>query len=224
MKLVVCLFFVFFALSAHAAVVLWNEGFAFFASASPDPEYGLVYGGIDYRWGDNLEVYNSLDWYIELVDGSERRMAQYSVDVGREVRLITAEVGDEVNHEAASDKSRVFLTNSGDISNSDLACIRFNGDNPVTLYFGIETEPWGMVVSEAPGNGVNRIYGWFELFVDNYTMTLGNTCLDLTGRPVVVGVRPEEPIPEPATGAMALLGAVLLFRRRRRPHRVSTSG
>ena len=48
---------------------------------------------------------------------------------------------------------------------------------------------------------------------------LGNTCIDLTGRPVIVGVRPEEPIPEPASGALALLGATLLFRRRRNfPH------
>ena len=214
MKLIVTSFFLFCTLSAQAAAVLWNEGFDFRATSSPDPEYGLVYAGMVYRWGDNDEIYNSFGWEIELVGDSERRMAADEVDVGRGIRVITAEVGDVINHEASQDMSRVFVTNYGDGSLNDLVRIRYNGDNPVTLYFGIEAAVWGET-PYAPADWDHRVYGWFELFVDNYTMTLGNTCLDLSGRPVIVGVRPEEPIPEPASGALALLGATLLFRRRR---------
>ena len=200
--------------SAQSGAVLWNEGFDFRATSSPDPESGLVYAGMLYNWGDDDEIYNILGWEIELVGDSERQMAADEVDVGRGIRIVTAEVGDEINHEAAEDMSRVFLTNYGEGSLSDLVRIRYNGDNPVTLYFGIEADVWG-TTPYAPADWNNKVYGWFELFVDNYVMSLGNTCLDLSGRPVIVGVRPEEPIPEPASGALALVGAALLFRRKR---------
>ncbi len=97
--------------------------------------------------------------------------------------------------------------------------IRYLATSRWTLYLGIEASIGDSLSGyDSDGNAYSndpKIYGWVELFVDNYTVTLGNTCLDLSGRPVVVGVRSAEPVPEPATGALAFLGAMLLFRRKK---------
>lgn len=208
MKRVITIFLLFCTLSAQASAVLWNdEGFSLGGGVDQEEEKGYWYITLDLLMQE--DVYNDFNIIIEK-NGNEPLRLLYSncIDVAREAWFIVAEEGDEINAETTKDPSRVFLTNSGALRFEDRIKPEYNGNEPWTMYLGFETRH-GYLVDPYP------IYGWIELFVDNYTISLGNTCLDLTGRPVVVGVRSAEPVPEPASGALALLGATLLFRRRR---------
>ena len=60
-----------------------------------------------------------------------------------------------------------------------------------------------------------KYYGWVELTVTPTAVTLGNSAIRLDGRPIIVGSTDTPLIPEPATGILAVLGAVLLFRVRK---------
>ena len=214
MKSVLSLAVLSWALVAQSASVLWNEGITFWRGTTPYD--GRVGFQIIYNCSDpihDIGIYNELGMTIDLVGSTERRLAGYDVDLGQLVRVITADVGDEINHEFAADDSRLLLSNEG-YPYGSLAEIVYNGNSPLTLYFGIETVPLTASLTSENLN-VPRVYGWVELFIDDYIVSLGNTCFDLTGRPVVVGVRSAEPVPEPTTGALALLGTALLFRRRK---------
>jgi hypothetical protein len=215
MKSIFTLAILSWALVSQSASVLWNEGITFWAGTTPDD--GQVRFGIIYNWSDpihDIGIYNDITMSIDLVGSTERRLARNEIDVGQLVRVITAEVGDEINHETAADDSRLIQTNEGGHPVGSWVEIVYDGNNPLTLYFGIETVP---LDADLSGENLNvpRVYGWVEFFVNDYIVTLGNTCFDLTGRPVVVGVRSAEPVPEPATGALAFLGATLLFRRKK---------
>ncbi len=136
-------------------------------------------------------------------DDSYRAISGVGGDAGAERWFIAAEVGDEVNAETSRDESKLFYTNAKPRVKPE-----YTVGSPGTLYLGFSLEKMYSLPQE--------VYGWVELIVDGDELRLGNTCLDLSGRPVIVGVRSAEPIPEPATGALALCGAALLFRRRRR--------
>lgn len=61
-----------------------------------------------------------------------------------------------------------------------------------------------------------KYYGWVSLQVSPTSVTLGHSAIRLDGRPIIVGSADTPLIPEPATHALALLGTLLLFPRRRR--------
>ena len=60
-----------------------------------------------------------------------------------------------------------------------------------------------------------KYYGWVELTVTPTAVTLGNSAIRLDGRPIIVGSTDTPLIPEPATGILAVLGTVVLFRKRK---------
>jgi hypothetical protein len=166
------------------------------------------------------EDFNEEGVYMELgmeigknADGSRRSLFGVLCDVANAWWVVVSEVGDEVNSETSKNPSRLFYTNTG--FHYDFVRLEYTNDNPWSLFLGLALER-----DVTP----NEVYGWVELIVNNDEIRLGDTCLDLTGRPVVVGVRSAEPIPEPATGTLAFVGATLLFRRRQvrpcRPPRI----
>ncbi len=199
--------------SARGSYVLWNSDVLLNGRVYENASHWVLYMGYsvpdDYWGAEDLPnggtFGNSFHLDVEEAssDGLRKLMADMP-DCGREFTVVSANSGDVIDAESVSDKSRLFVTNMGSVS--DWLPIEYRGDNPVSIYLGIEAEIWGWGYSA---------YGWIELIADNYELRLGNTCLDLSGRPVVVGVRSAEPVPEPASGALALLGAALLFRRRR---------
>ena len=211
MKRLAVLFCLFLVTNCRSASVLWNEGLSisgevnssentgsWFVLLQHDTPYGLM-------WNDFTIVVEQYGIPIR------RRLYGDEIDLGREAWFIVAEDGDEINAETTKDASRLFITNSGTLKFEDSVKPEYLFNKPWTLYLGFESA----IYSEYEPYE-RKVYGWMELFVENYTITLGNSCIDLTGRPVVVGVRSAEPIPEPASGALALLGAALLFRRRAR--------
>ena len=211
MKRVALLFLLTFAFASHGASVLWREGFQLFEGPVEENQKGWW---LRLSFWDQHEIYFDLLMEIEKVgNGVRRRLVGSNLDVGRESWFIVAGVGDEINAETSKDESSLFLTNVDWSGNAKPEYYATGG--PWTLYLGFETTDSG-VWTESGGwiTPEHKVYGWVALTVDNYTMTLGDTCLDLTGRPVVVGVRSAESIPEPATGTLAFVGVALLFRRR----------
>lgn len=213
MKRFVLLFFLSAAFVSHGASVLWKEGFQLFEGPVGENQKGWW---LRLSFWDQHEIYFDLLMEIETTgNGGGRKLFGSNLDLGRESWFVVADTGDEINAETSKDESRLFLTNKTWGRN---AMPEYNAtDGPWTLYLGFETTDSG-VWTESDGwiTPEHKIYGWVALTIDNYTMTLGDTCLDLSGRPVIVGVRSAEPIPEPTTGALALAGAALLFRRRPR--------
>ena len=83
-----------------------------------------------------------------------------------------------------------------------------------TVYLGFATmSDWENISNDHGTRDWKKYYGWVELTVSPTGITLGHSALRLDGKPIVVGT--TETVPEPAAGALALLGAALLFRRRR---------
>lgn len=209
------------AVVGESASVLWNEGV--FLEGEVSSDRGTWW--LRYEWVDearNVDIYNSICFLIDPATVTfKRKLYGYAADVARECRIISADEGDVVDQNAVSDNSKLVWVNSAEGLIEDLAEFEYRSAQKWTLFLGFESIPictsgeW----YEYYENGF-RVYGWIELFVDNYTLSLGRSCIDLSGRPVVVGVRSAEPVPEPATGLLAFLGAAMLFRRgiRRQPH------
>ncbi len=205
--------------SGNATSVLWNEKIDFGSSSDESNHTGSFTILYDFLYDDApMDIYNVMTFEIHDGNSSKwREIAAFNCDLARVFRVIRAEPGDVINHETASDASRIVHSNYPQ-DWEDLKTIRYLASRNWTLYLGIEASI-GDALAEYDSNGIlysndPKIYGWVELFVSDYTVTLGNTCLDLSGRPVVVGVRSAEPVPEPASSALALLGMALLFRRR----------
>ncbi len=215
MKKYCCMFLLFLVLSAESSSVLWREGFQLTGGVQEYGETAFFWLGLDLLGEPyNVSVYNLFGFLIEKgnVD-SERKLSGSGADVGRAFVMVHAQLGEEISSEITHDGSRLFLKNSETSPEDTYKTFSYSSQVPWTLYLGFETTQWGNWGDDEPDR---KLFGWVELFVDDYTLSLGDTCLDLSGRPVVVGVRSAEPIPEPATGALALVGAALLFRRPRR--------
>ena len=212
---VICMFL--FSISGQAVSVLWNEGVSLHEGSSANWWITLSLREAPYY----LEVHNDASFLVEETEREWiRSLRGNMIDLASGAIFITAEVGDLVSSQTVRDESKILVTNYG--YNPDQgARVTYNANQKQTLYIGFEAtilftgnHPFDPVTGTIVDDD-KRIYGWIELFADDMTLTLGNTCLDLSGRPVVVGVRSAEPVPEPATGALALLGAALLFRRRK---------
>ena len=222
MKSIITLAILSWAFVAQSASVLWNEKINSWYAVDETAHSGGF--SIEYSFlhdEDFYDIYNTMGFEVhDGITSSWREISGTDCDLARAFRVILAEPGDEINHETASDPSRIVQSNYYQDRKRGLETIRYLATSKWTLYLGIEASIGDSLSGyDSDGNAYSndpKIYGWVEFFVDNYTVTLGNTCLDLSGRPVVVGVRSAEPVPEPATGALALLGAGLLFRRRRR--------
>ena len=207
--------------SAHCAVsssVLWNTEF----NLSQEITSGGSNRNIWWLTIDLLEKEENvyMDFAMEIEKSgyaSKRTLSGVNGDVARAWWIVVAEVDDEINSETGKDSSKLFFTNTN--PSADIVKREYTVRSPWTMYLGITITHWGnwnsILEEYIPPH---EVYGWVELIVDGDALRLGDTCLDLSGRPVVVGVRSAEPIPEPASGALALFGAALLFRRRsRRP-------
>ena len=202
MKRILLIAFLFSPKLLFSASVLWNVGVRFNWNDCIDENWGGGGTLLDLLY---MDIYSDISFGIKQTGSANgRRIISGVIDLGREAWYVVAEFGDTIDAETTKDPSRVFITNTGVVDYEDGVKPEYLASEPWTFYLGFETTQYG----------VQKIYGWMEFYVDNYTVTLGNTCIDLSGRPVVVGVRPEELIPEPASGALALLGATLLFRRR----------
>ena len=171
---------------------------------------------LDARWEDDVGQkfgpFNAADFSIADLGNLTRKLQAESADIWNPVRVITAMVGDVIDHDSSADDTRLFVTNDYGYDRGKFPSFEYDALTPWSLYLGFESK-----YTDFSGNSetLKTIYSWVELRIDNNSVSLGDSCIDLTGRPVVVGVRSAEPIPEPASGALALLGAALLFRRRR---------
>ena len=216
MKTISAFLLCFLSIAGEAASVLWNEGVFLVGEVSSNSSTWWL----RYEWVDetlDVDIYNNIGFRIDSSSATFRRkLYGYAADVARECRIISADEGDVIDRDSVSDNTRLVWVNSAEGVVENLAEFEYLAARKWTLFLGFESVPdatsgeWYKYYE----NGF-RVYGWIELFVDNYTLSLGRSCIDLTGRPVVVGVRSAEPVPEPATGALALLGAALLFRRSR---------
>ena len=205
--------------SALGSTVLWNSGISL---------RNISYGGKD-DWMLQIEASNDNDWiYSDILMSieqgasfSSRVLSSVTQDLGASAHWIVANAGDVVDAQTTADKAKLFSSNyEGD--SQEFMTVSYRRSEVETIYFGVDLSIQGTVDGDydyIAGDWKRRAYGWIELFADNYTLTLGRSCIDFSGRPVVVGVRSAEPVPEPATGALALLGAALLFRRRIRQQR-----
>ena len=127
--------------------------------------------------------------------------------------MVVASPGETISPETIADDTRILLTHYEGYNWSEFETLSYLATTPFSIYLGFETSVDGTGSDVEP---IQKLYGWFELTANNYELKLENFCLDLTGRSVTVGVRPTESVPEPATHALALLGTLLLFTRRRR--------
>ena len=97
--------------------------------------------------------------------------------------------------------------------------------NTDTIYLGFATmSDLNTVSYEGEQTGTRdwmKYYGWVELEVSPTSVTLGHSAIRLDGRPIIVGSTDTPLIPEPATHALALLGAALLLPRRRKLRSIS---
>lgn len=210
MKKVLLLLLLAIGTSVPAASFLWNQDFVLGEGSEMDGvwSYTLImyHTHLDTDlYGDPVEIRVEKD-----AEGRVWVLSGWPVILLSGETLIVASPGDVVSSETIADESRIFF--SGTLPTERFsATVKYEFGKTESLYFGFSTKKaW----AEEP-----VYYGWVELIANDSFLTLGNTYVDLNGRPVVVGARPEEPIPEPASGALALLGAALLFRRRRNfPH------
>lgn len=207
--LIVCLLWIFSATS-HAASFYWNTEFRLTGSLENESSsWQLQFGyepnedtwGLKYIEGGGV-LGNCIIFSVEKSSLGKRKLSVETMDIWRGATLLTATMGDVISSSAVSDSSRVMIRNWDWTQN---ASITYNGKEVTSIYLGLEAEVEGWN---------HFIYGWIELIADDYTLTLGNTFVDLSGNPVTVGKGPSA-VPEPATGALAFLGAALLFRRRR---------
>ena len=196
--------------SVSAASFLWNQDFVLDEGRQMDGfwSYALVmyHTHLDTDlYGDPVEIRVEKD-----AEGRTWVLSGWPVILLSGETLIVASPGDVISSKTISDTSKIFF--SGTLSSERFpATVRYEWEKQQSLYFGFSTK--------VPGSETPVYYGWIEIIANDSLLTLGDTCVDLDGNPVVVGIRPSEPIPEPATGALALLGATMLFRRRRNfPH------
>ena len=191
---------------AVAASVLFGSGVSLTGSASPSENRGRWYLSLSF-----LDHGSGVWIAIDKNGSSGRILHQDGITLGSGVKFVFADNGELISEASVAESDRVLSSNYDD----DFSIYSFSQLTPWTLYLGVEAWTYG------PDSGniqpdIQRNFGWVELTVRNYTLTLERSCLDLTGRPVVVGVRSVEPVPEPATHVLALLGTLLLFPRRRR--------
>ena len=197
-----------------AASFYWNTEFRLTGSLENESSsWQLQFGyepnedtwGLKYMEGGGV-LGNCIIFSVEKSTLGKRKLSVETMDIWRGATLLTATMGDVISSSAVSDSSRVMIRNWDWTQN---ASITYKGKEVTSIYLGLEAEVEGWN---------HFIYGWIELIADDYTLTLGNTFVDLSGNPVTVGKGPPA-VPEPATGALALLGAALLFRRRIRQQR-----
>ena len=98
-----------------------------------------------------------------------------------------------------------------DIGRTDYS-VKIPADGTSPFYLAFATEYL------APGPNLTTVFGWIEMFADENRLILGNTAIDLSGGPLVVGQ-----IPEPGTGFLFMLGAAVFLKRMRRPNHPAVS-
>lgn len=206
--------------SALGTTVLWNSGVSL---------RNFSYGG-KVDWMLQIEASNDSGWiYSDIImsidQGSSfqfRVLSSVTQDLVAGSRWIVTEEGNRVDAQTTADKAKLFSSNYDEGDSQGFVTVTYRRSKVETIYLGVNLSIQSNVDEDydyIANDWKRRSYGWIELFADNYTLTLGRSCIDFSGRPVVVGVRSAEPVPEPATGALALLGAALLFRRRIRQQR-----
>lgn len=221
MKRLVFAFAVAIRMSANAASVIWGAGLALSDAAVSDDTacYRLV---LDLLWvSPPIDVYNFVDLTVKTGDSEDgKKLVGTTTDITRAICYVTATIGDVISKETTREDSRILVANDERHAHGN-AHIDYPDNKSTVFYLGFEAEvgdsgewPFDPITHTFVDDNL-RIYGWVQLCANGTELTLGDTCIDLSGRPVTVGTRPAEPVPEPASGALALLGAALFLRRRK---------
>ncbi len=205
------LLFCLSVLSGHASSILWNRGFSLDGASGA---YHLHWNADAFRVEEDLDarLYPEIYLSVGLSSGRLSVSAEETVTTGFAVHWVEVREGDEVGADRTRNQSEYFLRGwidwapgdpTDDIGRSDYSIVPdLTGRTPFYLGFATEYVP--------QGGETTVVYGWVELFARGRTLSLGRTAIDLSGSPLVAGQ-----IPEPTSGVLALLGAVLLLFRRR---------
>lgn len=191
--------------------MLWNRGFVL---------EGLS-GAYSLHWNSDEFGDGALSWCLypeisvvtSVSQGKTTLSAVETANVGFAYNWVGVHDGDIVDEASTRACESWFLHGWIDwkegysvdgIGSSDYG-ISVPSSGEIPVYLGFATE-------YAPGDGtIEVVYGWVELFVRGKSLSLGRTAIDLSGSPVVAGQ-----VPEPSAAALALFGAAVLARRRKR--------
>ena len=213
MKSLSSVFLLVSALPGFAASVLWNDGFSLDRrSQTPLLTWRLYWNYPDAAGGLAECLYPTIDMTTASVSGRTRVSAVEEVTVGYGYQWVSLEEGQVVSSDTTRNLDSYFQkgwidwipgTSTSDIGKSDYSLLVSNdGRSPFYLGFAAEL---------AANGEISIVYGWVQIYADGTDLRLGNSAIDLSGRPLVVGQTPE-----PSSSALAIAGLGLLICRRKR--------
>ena len=136
---------------------------------------------------------------------------------------VRLEEGDLVDASSTRNRSSYFLHGWLDGSGPSIDGYDVRADDPIeapyssafTFYLGFATGAENDTAPDMTDNWSHVYYGWARFVYARGTISLVNSALNTEGGGIYVGTDRTTAVPEPASGALALLGALPLLRRRR---------
>ena len=180
--------------------------------------------------GDPLEV--SPGWFVypNLVITATKDQMRVSLS-GNPDRIVLAygdswvrmEEGALVDASTTRNQSSYFLHGWLDGSGENIDGYDIRADDPIsapyyssfTFYLGFATAAENVTAPNLIDNWSHVYYGWARFSYNRGAISLVDSALNADGGGIYVGTDRTTPVPEPASGALALVGAVLFLRRKR---------
>ncbi|MBQ9727930.1 MAG: PEP-CTERM sorting domain-containing protein [Kiritimatiellae bacterium] len=135
---------------------------------------------------------------------------------GPESNWILAAEGDLVDESTSRHLDSCFFhAGLDDGTYSGSGSVEFPYGETCMFYMGFATGTADWDTGEHASK--NIFYGWAQFEYASGKLSLVRSALNTAGGGIYVGTDRVVPVPEPAAGALALLGCALLLRRRRRP-------